>query len=247
MTQCQGNATCENAVVDKYKKISAEQHESVVNCKGAQECVDKANEVGKLQTDYANRTNELLEKARVNGGLSPEDQNELSILQVTTIQLEADRTAAIHNALTSGDSPEARQLAINSLAQVVGTSAAGIAAGVGKAGNKGSAIPVSEPVTANNGLVYKSNPKHTLGQQGNRPNAGIEPKNSLSLFEQSIPSTKQYQNKEVRFAVDSDGNIHRFEGTNGQYHWNGSTGDKNALASDQIPSAVQKQLGVKIK
>jgi len=51
---------------------------------------------------------------------------------MTTIQLEADRNAAIHNALMSGESPEAKQLAINSLAQVAGTSAAGIAAGIGK-------------------------------------------------------------------------------------------------------------------
>ena len=132
MSQCQGNKACEGVVTDKYKQISAEQQKSVVECRGAQACVDKANEVGKLQADYANRTNELLEKARANGGLSPEEQNELSILQVTTIQLEADRNAAIHNALTSGDSEEAKQLAINSLAQAVGTSAAGIAAGIGK-------------------------------------------------------------------------------------------------------------------
>ncbi|WP_265910507.1 hypothetical protein [Erwinia billingiae] len=77
-------------------------------------------------------TSELLEKARADGGLSPAEQDELSILQVTTIQLEADRNAAIHNALMSGDSPEAKQLAINSMAQAVGTSAAGIAAGIGK-------------------------------------------------------------------------------------------------------------------
>jgi len=54
-----------------------------------------------------------------------------------------------------------------------------------------------------------------LGQQGNRPNAGIEPKDSMLLFEQSILSTKQYPNKEVRFTVGSQGNVHRFEGTNG--------------------------------
>ncbi len=134
MTQCQGD-TC-STVIEKYKKINAEQHQIVVNCSGAQNCVDKANEVGKLQADYANRTNELLEKARATGGLNPEEQNELSILQVTTIQLEADRNAAIHNALMSGDSPEAKQLAINSLAQVAGTSAAGIIGGAGKSANK---------------------------------------------------------------------------------------------------------------
>nr|WP_301292294.1 hemagglutinin repeat-containing protein [Erwinia aphidicola] len=130
------------------------------------------------------------------------------------------------------------------------SSSAHLSVGAGGKGNstgKSSAIPVSEPIKVSNGLVYKSNPKHTLGQQGNRPNAGIEPKDSLSLFEHSIPSPKQYPNKEVRFAVDSQGNVHRFEGTNGQYHWNGSTGDKNALTSGQIPNAVQKQLGVRIK
>ncbi|URQ61706.1 hemolysin/hemagglutinin-like protein HecA precursor [Pantoea alhagi] len=209
-------------------------------------CVDKANEVGRLQADYANRTNELLEKARAEGGLSQADQDELSILQVTTVQLEADRNAAIHNALMSGDSSEAKQLAINSLAQAAGTSAAGIAAGIGKAG-KGSPLPTPQPTVASNGLVYKSNPKHTPGQPSNRPNAGIEPQDSLKLFEQSIPSTKQYPNKEVRFAVDSQGNVHRFVGTNGEYHWNGSTADKNALTSDQIPTAIQKKLGVRIK
>ena len=132
MSQCQGNKACEGTVTEKYKQISAAQQKRVVKCTGARDCVDKANEVGRLQADYANRTNELLEKARVNGGLSPADQNELSILQVTTIQLEADRNAAIHNALMSGDSSEAKQLAINLLAQVAGTSAAGIAAGIGK-------------------------------------------------------------------------------------------------------------------
>lgn len=138
MTQCQGDAC--GAVVEKYKKINAEQHERVVGCKGAQDCVNKANEVSELQADYARRTGELLEKERVKGSLSPTEQDELAFLQVTTIQLEADRTAAIHNALMSGDSSEAKQLAINSLAQVAGTSAAGIAAGIGK-GGKGSSLP----------------------------------------------------------------------------------------------------------
>ncbi|MDN4629788.1 hypothetical protein QCD69_22230 [Erwinia sp. PsM31] len=132
MIQCQGDKSCEGTVTEKYKQISAAQQKRVVECTGAKDCVDKANEVSRLQTEYANRTSELLEKARANSGLSAADQNELSILQVTTIQLEADRNAAIHNALMSGDSPEAKQLAMNSLAQAVGMSAAGIAAGLGK-------------------------------------------------------------------------------------------------------------------
>ncbi len=43
--------------------------------------------------------------------------------------------------------------------------------------------PVPEPrKSEKNGLTYKSNTKHTRGQPGNRPNAGIEPKNSFELF-----------------------------------------------------------------
>ena len=238
MTQCQGGAACENAVIDKYKKINAEQHESVVGCKGAQDCVNKANEVSELQVDYANRTNELLEKAR-NGGLSPAEQNELSILQVTSIQLEADRNAAIHNALMSGDSSEAKQLAINSLAQVAGTSAAGIAAGIGKSGSgKGSALPTQAATTAQNGLNYQSNPKHTPGQQGYSYKAGTEPNNSIDLFSSSVTSGKK------RYAKDAEGNVHQFTNTNdGTWHWSGSTGDKSApLNKNMIPSDIKKQL-----
>ncbi|WP_458574224.1 DNA/RNA non-specific endonuclease [Lonsdalea quercina] len=162
MTQCQGDAACKNDVIDKYKKINAEQHESVVNCSGAKDCVDKANEVGLLQADYAKRTSELLEKARTTGGLRPEEQDELSILQVTTIQLEADRNAAIHNALMSGDSEEAKQLAINSLAQAAGTSAAGIAAGVGK----GSKLPAS---AEKNVVIVDSGKKGAWNKAMNKP------------------------------------------------------------------------------
>ena len=109
-------------------------------------------------------------------------------------------------------------------------------------------LPVPEKVTANNGLSYQSNPKHTSYGAGNRPNAGIEPKQSLQLFEKSIPSSKTYGNKEVRFALDERGAVHRFEGTNGLYHWNGSTSDiANPLKGYQIPNEVQKILGVSIK
>ncbi|MBP2153425.1 hypothetical protein [Erwinia rhapontici] len=239
MTQCHGGAACENAVIDKYKKINAEQHESVVGCKGAQDCVNKANEVGELQADYARRTNELMEKARSDGGLSPAEQNELSILQVTTIQLEADRNAAIHNALMSGDSPEAKQLAINSLAQVAGTSAAGIAAGIGK-GGKGSSLPTPTTTSAANGLNYQSNPKHTPGQQGYSFNAGTEPKNSIDLFGTSVASGKK------RYSIDSEGNVHQFTNTNdGTWHWSGSTGDKTVpLKKSDIPNSVKKEFGL---
>ncbi|MEN1833479.1 filamentous hemagglutinin N-terminal domain-containing protein [Pseudomonas lijiangensis] len=123
-----------------------------------------------------------------------------------------------------------------------------IAGKVSGKGAKGSAIPTPLSTVASNGLAYKSNPKHTPGQPGNRANAGIEPGNSLELFGQSIPSSKTYGNKEVRFSVDQNGAVHRFEGTNGEYHWNGSSGDaNNPLTGVQVPNDVQKKLGVKLK
>ncbi|MCG7366321.1 hypothetical protein MHZ90_09240 [Pantoea sp. ACRSH] len=145
----------------------------------------------------------------------------------------------------SGDSGDTKQLTSILLAQAIGTSAAGIADGVGK--GRGSALSLPTLTKASNRSFYKSNSKHTPDQQGNRPDAGVEPQDSLKLFEHSIPSTNQYSNREVRFAVDGQGNVHRFVGINGEYHWNGSTADKNALTSAQIPTAIQKQLGVRIK
>ncbi|OAV26986.1 hypothetical protein AO369_1053 [Moraxella catarrhalis] len=72
--------------------------------------------------------------------------------------------------------------------------------------------------------IYKSNPKHTLGQTGNRPNAGIEPRNSFKLFEESKVIGKQ------RFSIDENGDIHRFMNSNSPdgWHWAGSTADKSA-------------------
>jgi len=134
LTQCQGNLGCETGVTEKYKKLNADQHKSVVECKGARACVDKANEVGGLQTAYANRLGELGDKLHNTGNLTPEEKQEWAYLQAVLPQLEADRNAAIHNALMSGDSSEAKQLAVNSLAQTIGTSAAGIAAGINKGG-----------------------------------------------------------------------------------------------------------------
>ena len=61
----------------------------------------------------------------------------------------------------------------------------------GDSKTQGNGVPVKEKTTASNGLDYKSNPKHTPGQPGNRPNAGIEPKNSLDLFGDSVPSTSK--------------------------------------------------------
>jgi hypothetical protein len=107
--------------------------------------------------------------------------------------------------------------------------------GAEKGTGKGSPLPVTEPIKAKNGLNYESNPKHTPGGQGFRPNAGIEPKDSLNLFENSIPTKHPH----VRLSIDKDGNIHRFfnnsKDGSGAFHWSGSTADKgNALGHREL-------------
>lgn len=118
----------------------------------------------------------------------------------------------------------------------------------GKGGGKGSAIPHKDPVVSSNGLSYKSNPKHTLGEQGNRPNAGIEPKNSLDLFGDSV--FPKIGNQKARFTMDKNGDIHQFmpDGT-GNYHWAGSTADKrNPLKiTNKTKAALRKQFDWKVK
>ncbi|WP_218965411.1 hypothetical protein [Snodgrassella alvi] len=100
----------------------------------------------------------------------------------------------------------------------------------GKGAGKGSALPVPEPIKAKNGLNYESNPKHTPGGQGFRPNAGIEPVNSFELFGESVSVNLKDKIHKSRYTMDNKGNIHRFSPDNrGNYHWSGSTADKIKL------------------
>ena len=160
----------------------------------------------------------------------------------------SDRNEVLQRAILAG-SEEAKKEAWNSIAR---EGALGAAAAVGAvrpnkiSGNtkapigqkgKGSALPVPEPVIASNGLIYKSSTKHTPGQNGNKPDAGLEPRNSLDLFANSLPG-KEGQ----RFAKDAEGNIHRFSDSNDRtWHWSGSTGDKrNILRKDDVPIELRR-------
>ncbi|MBD2812631.1 hypothetical protein ID853_17560, partial [Xenorhabdus sp. Vera] len=96
-------------------------------------------------------------------------------------------------------------------------------------------LPIPTSTTASNGFEIKSNTKHTPGAPGFRPNAGVEPRNSLDLFETSIPT----KDPKVRLSIDEKGNIHRFfnenKDGNGAFHWSGSSGDKNnALGNREL-------------
>ncbi|WP_406812297.1 VENN motif pre-toxin domain-containing protein [Histophilus somni] len=91
-------------------------------------------------------------------------------------------------------------------------------------------------------LSYSSNIKHVNGKD---PNAGLEPNNVIELFKNSVPSTKYDAKKDVRYSVDSKGNIHRFFGDKNtlEFHWSGSTNDiSNPLNENHIPNEVKKKL-----
>ncbi|WP_019671778.1 hypothetical protein [Psychrobacter lutiphocae] len=103
-------------------------------------------------------------------------------------------------------------------------------------------LPVPNPLKSKNGLTYKSNPKHTLGQSGNRANAGIEPRNSFELFGNSVQSGRK------RYSLDSSGNIHQYTNANdGTWHWAGRTGSDQPSAQrlnvENIPNEVFSKLG----
>jgi len=123
---------------------------------------------------------------------------------------------------------------------VLGTVLPGLGDGVKGLVKANNALPIPAKTIAQNGLKIESNTKHTLGQLGNRSDAGIEPRNSLELFNNSIPDPT---NQGVRWSVDVDGGVHRFSGKGGDgtYHWNGSTSDdRNPIPQNKkyIPQTV---------
>ena len=103
---------------------------------------------------------------------------------------------------------------------------------------RNSPMPVPERVIAKNGLPYQSNPKHNPGMKDYMPGEGIEPKNSLDLFEQSLP----VGDGKSRYTIDSNGDIHRFMGgeNGGDWHWTGSTAD--VRRPFKVPNTVKPKL-----
>lgn len=101
--------------------------------------------------------------------------------------------------------------------------------------------PVPEPIPAGNGLIYGSNDKHTPGAPGSGRGQGVEPRNSIDLFNDSVPSIKDPDG--TRYTKDANGDIHRFSNDgNGNWHWSGSTGDVGVpLDTRPIPNLNKKQ------
>ncbi len=101
-------------------------------------------------------------------------------------------------------------------------------------------------------LTSLLNSKHTPGQDGNCSDAGIEPRNSFELFEDSIASTEKTGH---RYAYEKETDtIHRFfsNAEETEWHWCGSENQgKNSLNITKIPKDIKKtftkEYGVKWK
>lgn len=251
MELCGGNRICEDGVTRQYKDVSDKQRQDLTQCASPEICRQEIDKASKLLEDYGRRADELGEKLREEI-LTAAEWRELSMVLGSGQLMIADRNAAIKRSALMGGS-EIKDLVWDEIAKAGVAGAAAVGAVGSKTstnskatadkGGKGSAVPVFEPVMASNGLMYQSNPKHTPGQIGNRPNAGVEPKNSLELFSNSIADSG---NNNHRYAQDAEGNIHRFFRTNNDmFHWSGSSGDKtSALKKDNIPNEIKKIFNV---
>jgi RHS repeat-associated protein len=97
--------------------------------------------------------------------------------------------------------------------------------------NTSSPPPPLPPNEEKKKTEFSSNGKH-------HPNSkNPEPKNAKDLFEKA-----RIDGKGVRWAVDENGNIHRFSAdSNGFSHWNGSTADAVPIREESIPIEIRRE------
>lgn len=116
----------------------------------------------------------------------------------------------------------------------------------------GNNLPVPKPTTvkttSGETLTYQSNAKHSPGHGGQKGNesAGIEPKNSLDLFTDSVSTSSSSKR---RYAQDAQGNVHEFKysGDN-TWHWSASSNDINSpLSKDKTPRDILDKFGINKK
>jgi len=198
MVDCKKNNNCEQ-VEKKYKDLSIEQ-QAVMAAVCSMNTVLCKEKYGFIVTSR-NDIKKVLDQAN----------NLPAIYSQGLLKQQIDAEGMVWNTELAHQFKEKFNLTDEQATYLVS-----VASGIGIGGkiikgkvsaNVDKRLPVSTPTVANNGLIYKSNPKHTLGGEGNRLNAGIEPKNSLALFNKSIPVSGD-SNK--RYSVDSKGNIHQF-------------------------------------
>jgi filamentous hemagglutinin len=184
---CGSDTSCKANVREKYAKEFDKVQEQINNCSSADQCVALAKEMKQWKSDNTVRLDELSSKAR-NGGadsLTPAEVQEWANLRGAQSNFDGSINTLIYRAQILGGSEETTTELTNIFGHAAIENAAGIAGGISKAG-KGSSLPTPTKTTAENGLDYQSNPKHTPGQQGYSPKAGTEPKDSINLFSNSI-------------------------------------------------------------
>ncbi|VXD01103.1 conserved hypothetical protein [Enterobacterales bacterium 8AC] len=223
---CEARGDC-GQIVKEMEELSLKQrNELIVTCASdAAACKEKYGDIP---------ANSMLVHEAIDRALGEDIpwamKNDLSVLLMQQMDesgiVNSTEFAQRLQTLYGLDSQKAEILAGAAMAAVTG--------GLGKADNR---LPIPAATVAKNGFKIESNPKHTPGAAGSRPSAGVEPKNSLVLFENSIAT----KDPKIRLSIDSDGNIHRFFNTSkdgsGTYHWSGSTGDgKNALGNKELGS-----------
>ncbi len=159
LVNCQRDSSCRATVRDKYRQEYDRVQARIATCSGADQCVAVAKELRALQGDYSARMSEIQEKARMQGldSLTPAEVREWADLRGAMSNIDSSRNLVLHRAQVTGGSEETTQEIAKIMGQTGIAASAGVAGGINKTGAKGvkgSAIPVPNPVTANNGLVY---------------------------------------------------------------------------------------------
>ena len=248
-----GGASCE-PVWEKYKQLEMAQQDQLEAECGANPstCAQKYA--------FLNEERDAALKALEDTGRLIR-WNELGASQVVAI-LGLKQSAAWQQVGTTGIvSGAADQFGLSQdLAELLLLGASSIGPGSPRSGGKGKAdnsdkpaagqalnerahlpIPEKTPVTTPDGknLTVSSNPKHSGA--GRNPIAGVEPRNSLELFEKSVV----VRGDKARYSIDKDGHVHRFspDDKTGSFHWSGSTGDtRNPL---DLRPTTRRDLGLR--
>ncbi|WP_269784339.1 hemagglutinin repeat-containing protein [Achromobacter deleyi] len=128
--QCK-DAACRDEVRDRYADLSRKQRAELADCQGA-ECTKNAQKLTELAASYDARASELLEKGRLDGGLSKADSEELEAVRGMSLLILSDRNEVLLRAILSG-SEEARKEAWNSIAREGALGAAAVVGVHGRA------------------------------------------------------------------------------------------------------------------
>ncbi|WP_312691469.1 hemagglutinin repeat-containing protein, partial [Kosakonia sp.] len=101
LNECKDD-TCRKEVTKKYAAISKEQEASVANCKGA-ECREKIKEMQDITSDYAERSEELMNAWHEGRHLTDAEFQELMYLRSTGADLQRVTLMAVRNGGSARD------------------------------------------------------------------------------------------------------------------------------------------------